>query len=100
LQKGSIGLSGILSGSKSYGAETITIAYKAENEFGDPREVTIRYNEDNSWRDEIAAFTDFILNDRCVTTGSSWDALKTMQLVYRIYCADEDWKQKYNLSED
>jgi predicted dehydrogenase len=98
LEKGSIGLSGILSGSKSYGAETITIAHKAENESGDPKEVTIRYNEDNSWRDEINSFAEAILNNQPITSGSSWDALKTMEMVYRIYCADPQWKEKYNLS--
>lgn len=98
LEKGSIGLSGILSGSKSYGAETITIAYKAENESGDPREVTVRYNEDNSWRDEIGVFVDNILKDEKVINGSSLEALNTMELVYKIYCADEKWKNKYNLT--
>jgi hypothetical protein len=28
------------------------------------------------------------------------DALKTMQLVYRIYCADDVWKSTYSLSQD
>jgi predicted dehydrogenase len=98
LAKGSIGLSGILSGSKSYGAETITIAYKAENENGDPKEMTIRYNEDNSWRDEIVTFVDYILADKPVVSGSSKEALKTMELVYKIYCADKKWKDKYNLT--
>lgn len=98
LEKGSIGLSGILSGSKSYGAETITISYKAENDQGDPKEVTTRYNEDNSWRDEIATFAGYILENKQVIQGSSRDALKTMELVYRIYCADDEWKNKYNLT--
>lgn len=97
LELGSIKLSGILSGSKSYGAETITISYKNDNDGGDPKEVTTRYNEDNSWRDEIADFTSAILNDEKVQSGSSMDAFKTMELVYKIYCADEAWKNKYNL---
>ena len=98
LEKGTIILSGILSGSKSYGAETITVAYAAENDGGDPREHTIRYNQDNSWRDEIAEFADAVLNDRPITVGSSIDALKTMQLVYRIYCADPVWSDQYGLN--
>ncbi len=98
LEKGSIILSGILSGSKSYGAETITIAYKSDDEKGDPKEITTRYNEDNSWRDEIHVFADFILKDRKVDQGSSLDALKTMEMVYKIYCADPKWKEKFNLS--
>jgi len=99
LERGSITLTGILSGSKSYGAETITVAYRnsEDDESGDPREVTTRHNIDNSWRDEINEFADLIINDTKVVSGSSLDALRTMQLVYSIYCADKEWKEKYNL---
>lgn len=100
LSKGSIHLSGILSGSKSYGAETITVAYRNEDDGGDPKEVSIRYNEDNSWRDEINLFSKVIKEDLKVESGSSWDALQTMRMVYKIYCADAKWKEKYNLHVD
>ncbi len=99
LEKGQIILSGILSGSKSYGAETILVAYAGKNDGGDPREVTTRYNQDNSWSDEIAEFADSILNNKPVIDGSSLEALQTMHLVYRIYCADPEWRQKYNLND-
>lgn len=99
LQRGQIILSGILSGSKSYGAETMTVAYAEPDDAGDPREVTTRYNQDNSWRDEIADFAADILEDRRVTDGSSADAMKVMQLVYSIYCADPDWRETYDLSD-
>ncbi|KYG64743.1 oxidoreductase [Bdellovibrio bacteriovorus] len=99
LEKGSITLSGILSGSKSYGAETITIAYAGSKDGGDPHEVKIRYNEDNSWRDEIAYFANCVINDQKVEQGSSEEAYRTMELVYRIYCADPEWKKKYNLTD-
>src|SRR5262249_48692967 len=62
LERGMISLSGILSGSKSYGAETITVAYASDRDGGDPKEVTTRYNEDNSWRDEIEEFAEAIVN--------------------------------------
>lgn len=99
MQKGSIILSGILSGSKSYGAETITVAYANSDDGGDPKEVTTRYNEDNSWRDEINYFTDCVVNNKRIEQGSSEEAFKTMELVYRIYCADPIWKEKYNLTD-
>ncbi len=99
LEKGSITLSGILSGSKSYGAETLTVAYAAKNDAGDPREVTTNYNEDNSWRDEIFEFADCVLKRRKVKNGDSRDAYKTMELIYRIYCADAAWKKRYKLSD-
>ncbi|MFT6069505.1 MAG: putative dehydrogenase [Bacteriovoracaceae bacterium] len=97
LEKGGVTLSGILSGSKSYGAEKITIAYKSENDNGDPKEVTTKFNEDNSWNEEIEEFAEAILQDKPILNGSSLDAFKTMELVYRIYCADPKWKEKFNL---
>jgi predicted dehydrogenase len=100
LTRGTIVLAGILSGTKSYGAETITIAKAHEEDGGDPYELTIRYNQDNSWRDEIAEFADAILEERPIVNGSSDEALKSMHLVYRIYCADTEWRDKFTLSAD
>ena len=100
-EKGNIILSGLLSGSKSYGAETLTVVKgNAENDHGDPKEQTTRYNNDPSWRDEIYEFADAIINDKPISNGCSDDALRTMQLVYKIYCADNRWREKYNLSSD
>jgi len=100
LTKGAIILSGILSGTKSYGAETITVVYPDENDGGDPKEVTTRYNHDPSWRDEINAFAQFIRKEQPVKSGSSYEALRTMKLVYSIYCADESWRQQFHLNKD
>jgi predicted dehydrogenase len=101
LERGNIILSGLLSGTKSYGAETLTIVWgNPENDQGDPKEQTTRYNTDPSWRDEIHEFADAVLNDKPIANGSSDDALRTMQLVYDIYCADKEWKDKFNLTND
>lgn len=99
LAKGQIILAGILSGSKSYGAETMTVAYASEHDEGDPFERMTRYNHDPSWRDEINDFADAVQNDRAVTVGSSVDALRTMELVYKIYCADPEWKERFGLTD-
>jgi predicted dehydrogenase len=99
LSRGAIVLSGILSSTKSYGAEMLNVIYKGDNDAGDPREQTTRYNEDNSWRDEVFAFADSIVNDTPVVSGSSLDALKTMELVYRIYLADPEWAERWGLTE-
>ncbi|HCU98773.1 MAG TPA: oxidoreductase [Chloroflexi bacterium] len=99
LARGMIILSGILSGSKSYGDETLKVVYSGKDDRGEPREVVKCYSEDNSWRDEINEFVDAILNDKKIMSGSSTDALKTMHLVFRIYCADDNWRNKYNLSD-
>lgn len=100
LQKGTIVLAGILSGSKSYGAETLTVAFSSEEGNGDPKEIRTKYNEDNSWWAEILEFADCMINNKKVENGSSNDALHTMQLVYQIYCADSNWKEEKNLSAD
>ena len=99
LERGTLILSGILSGSKSYGAETLTVAWTANDDMGDPKEQTTRYNQDNSWRDEIAEFADAILNGGPIVNGSSDEALKTIELVYRIYCADPEWRARWDLAE-
>ena len=65
---------------------------------GDPREETTRYNKDFSWTDEVAEIATAIQEDYPITNGSAEDALKNMELVYRIYCADSDWKAKWGLS--
>ncbi len=98
LEKGSINLSGILSGSKSYGAETMSLVWaNPDYDNGDPKEQTTRYNSDPSWESEIALFADAILSSKPIENGSSMDALLTMKLVYDIYKSDRDWKNKYNL---
>ena len=94
LTKGALVLSGILSNSRSYGAETITIVYAEDDGNGDPKEETIRYNKDNSWADEIRTFFDLIEKGHKVEASSSSDALKTMELVFKIYDADPSWKDK------
>src|SRR3989338_11006110 len=53
LEKGSLILSGILSGSKSYGAETLTVVQaEPDNDRGDPKEQITRYNRDPSRSEE------------------------------------------------
>lgn len=100
LQRGSLILSGILSGSKSYGAETLTVVHASGDDGGDPKEIATRYNMDNSWKLEIDEFADSIIRDQPITNGSSIEALKTMYLIYRIYCADPAWATRYNLNCD
>jgi hypothetical protein len=98
LEKGLLVLGGILSGSKSYGAETLTVVYaNPQNDRGEPKEVTTRYNTDPSWFEEIKEFADCIINNKKITNSNSDDALQTMKLVYKIYYADEKWRKAYNI---
>jgi predicted dehydrogenase len=99
LTEGALNLSGILSGSKSYGAETLSVARLSAGDMGDPEEDVRRYKEDPSWADEVSEFAAAILRDTPVGDGSSEDALRTMQLVYRIYCADPAWQARWALDD-
>jgi len=98
LERGSIVLSGILSGSKSYGAETLTIARAGGDDMGDPLEQTTRFNTDPSWVAELDEFASAIAANTEIVHGSVDDAYKTMELVYRIYAADPEWRDRWNLS--
>ena len=37
------------------------------------------------------------MNDRPVQSGTSEDALRTMQLVFKIYYADTAWRETYDI---
>jgi len=98
LEKGSINLGGILSGSKSYGAETMCVVWaNPDNDEGNPREQMTRYNRDPSWEQEIACFADAINKGKPIGNGTSQDALHTMNLVYEIYKSDKQWQKRYNI---
>ena len=98
LEHGSIILGGIISGTKSYGAETLTIVTAdSDNDKGDPKEQLTRYNQDPSWYEEIKVFVDAIINQSELESSTSNDALKTMELVYKIYYSDPIWRKKYDI---
>lgn len=98
LERGSLILGGILSGTKSYGAETLTVVRAdPDNDAGDPQEQITRYNRDPSWDEEVVSFANAILNDQPVQSGTSDDALRTMQLVFKIYHADPVWREAYQI---
>jgi len=100
LSEGYIDLFGILSGSKSYGEEKITIVKRDGNSINGQREKkSISFLEDNSWGDEIFEFADSILNDKKIKFGNSHDALETMKLVYSIYFNDIEWREKFKINK-
>jgi predicted dehydrogenase len=99
LTKGSLILAGILSNSKSYGAETITIVHAKDKDAGDPYEEMIRYNEDNSWRDEVFDFAEAVCQKKRIARGSSQEALETMRTVYRVYAADKSWAGRWQIPD-
>lgn len=100
LDGGSLILGGLVTGTKSYGSETLTVVWAdPDNDKGDPREQTTRYNRDPSWEEEIAMFATALMDDRPLETGSIDDALKTMELVQRIYFADETWRERFRIED-
>lgn len=97
-EKGSLILEGILSGTKSYGAETLTVVSSQEDDFGDPSENITRYNKDPSWEREVEMFSDCVVNNKQVKSGSSKDALEAMRLVYKIYYNDINWRKEFKIN--
>ena len=96
LERGSLILGGLLTGSKSYGDETLTvITSDPSKDNGTPKESTSKYNEDVSWDNEIKYFANSLASNTSIERGSIKDALETMKLIEVIYKADPIWKEKY-----
>ena len=93
LEKASLILTGILSGSKSYGSEKLILLNKKNEKYF---KKTFRFYKDNSWRQEIAEFTDIIINNKKVLNGNSLQALEVMKMIHNIYNNDKEWKKKIN----
>ena len=98
LTEGYIELFGILSGSKSYGEEKISYGKRDEDsDNGQMESKTIKFLNDNSWKDEIFEFADAVINNLPILSGTSNDALETMKLVFSIYYNDQEWQSTYNI---
>ena len=94
MENGYLSVGGILSSTRSYGDETITVARKQiEDGFatGKPREEVIYFDTDPSWQLEVKEFLDCVAEDRPVQIGTSEDALQAMQLVFSIYGNDPSY---------
>jgi predicted dehydrogenase len=89
-----IELTGILSGSKSYGEERMTVVLReADSVNGAFSETATRYLNDSSWQDEIDEFARAVTSGVPIESGSSADALAVMKLVFEIYRADDSWAE-------
>ena len=96
LEKGSLILGGLLTGSKSYGDEILTvISSDPSTDKGTPKESTTKYNKDVSWDNEIKYFANSLKNNTSIERGSIDDAIETMKLIETIYRADPIWKDKF-----
>ncbi len=93
-EDGYINLEGILSSTRSYGDEILTFARKQFEDtafaFGKPREETIYFDQDDSWRIEVEEFFSAIRDNEPVKNGTVEDALKVMELIENVYRSAED----------
>ncbi len=94
MTEGYLSVNGILSSTRSYGDETITVARNRFDDgfaVGKPTEEVVYFDTDPSWELEVKDFVDSCLNGTPVEYGTSADALSVMKLVYAIYEADESF---------
>jgi len=83
-EKGSAVLNGLRTSSGVYGEEILTFTpnKQFENDFD---QMSINYNDNHSWRDEMSAFVNSILNQTEYPYTQYQDALETTKLIERIY---------------
>ena len=91
LEKCLMTLSGILSGTKTYGEEKLAITFKDKNINKKPRMKVFTFKSDDSWRDEVNEFADIIIKNKKIKTGNSEQALKVMTMIDMIYKNDRKW---------
>ena len=79
-----------MSGSKSYGKESLKIIKRnIKSAKGSKNQKNFYFKTDNSWKDEIEEFAKIIMNNSKVRTGNIKDAISSMKLVEKIYLADK-----------
>lgn len=91
LTDGYLSVNGILSSTRSYGDETITVArrrFAPGIPHGNTREETIYFDNDPSWELEIDDFVRCVREKTPVTLGNSRQAHEAMRLVFAIYESD------------
>ena len=92
LTNGTIVLEGILSGTKTYGKETLKIfpgakpyLYKGKT----AKTKKFYFAKDTSWSDEIAEFAEVIMKNKKVMYGNIYDSLAVMMMIDKIYKNDK-----------
>ena len=100
-QHGFIDLKGILSGTKSYGKESITIIPKYDVK-KNGKGKKLFFSKDNSWKDEVDEFVKLIFYKRKKYVGNIYEAENVMFTLDKIYRSDKKWfkylkKKNFNL---
>ena len=89
-QHGLIDLNGILSGTKSYGKESITIVSKKNVEKNEKGK-KLFFSKDNSWKEEVDEFARLIYYNKKKYSGNIYEAESIMHTIDKIYSADKRW---------
>jgi len=96
LEAGLLTLSGILSGSKSYGKEKLSFTPRINDINGAKLINEYSFSQkDLSWKREIDEFADCIKNNKKITNGNLEDSMKVMKLIEKIYSQDKEWYNDY-----
>ena len=91
-QNGLIDLNGILSGTKSYGRESITVVSKKNVEKNEKGK-KLFFNKDNSWKEEVDEFARLIFYKKKKYTGNIYEAENVMRTIDKIYSSDKRWNK-------
>ena len=96
LTDGYLVLEGFLTGSQTYGRETLVVGRRDWNDkdsaLGRPREERYYFDEDRSWAREVDDFVQCISTGSPVVNGNSLDAQRAMELVMSVY-AEDGWRE-------
>ncbi|WP_392343956.1 Gfo/Idh/MocA family protein [Pseudoalteromonas prydzensis] len=88
-ENGFVNLDGILSDSRSYAPETLVVAKREFEDvtfaMGKPAENVTWFENDDSWKLELAEFVAAVKGEEKIGHGTSEDAYKVLDLVERIY---------------
>ena len=92
LEKAQINLSGILSGSKTYGQEEIEIQPKF---LKNKKSKIIKFKKDLSWEKEIKEYISCVKLNKKIYNETIYDAIEVMKMIDIIYKSDVVWKKKF-----
>ena len=92
LEKAQINLSGILSGSKTYGNEKIEIHPKF---LKNKKSTQIKFKKDLSWKREVNDYINCVKFNKRISNGTIYDSVKVMKMIDRVYKSDTVWKKKF-----
>ena len=88
-EEGYVNLDGILSATRSYSPEKLIVGRRefedVTHAMGKPKESSIWFEYDDSWRLEVEEFVSVILGNGKIENGSSEDALNVLELTEKIY---------------